>query len=331
MSAGVLSLRRPGALPRWGLPWLVWRQHRLALLAAVAALAVAALVLVLTWSGIRASYTDLGVGSCRDLSQARCRVVAGQFVGRYGWMGQVTDYLALLPMLVGGLVGAPLVAREYETGTFRFAFTQGCGRTRWVVAKLGMLAAAVTVPALAFSALFATWYTPFEPLLGRMSVGGVFDVDGVVFAAHTLFAFVLGAFLGALLRRTVAALGATIAGWLAVVLTTMLFLRRHYPGPVVHRVAPYTMSGHSTGWPLARWWAGPHGEKIGDYQLQRQLGPAGDPAAWAARHGYTAWESYQPPGRFWTFQGLEAGGLFLLAVILAAGTVLLVRRRAMGR
>jgi hypothetical protein len=47
-----------------------------------------------------------------------------------------------------------------------------------------------------------------------------------------------------------------------------------------------------------------------------------------AQHGYTLWTSYQPGSRFWPFQWIEGGWLLALAVLLIAGTVWLVRRRA---
>jgi len=37
---------------------------------------------------------------------------------------------------------SPLAAREFETGTFRLAWTQGITRTRWLAVKLGVVGAA---------------------------------------------------------------------------------------------------------------------------------------------------------------------------------------------
>ena len=42
--------------------------------------------------------------------------------------GQQHTLLQLVPALIGAFVGAPLLARELETGTFRYAWTQGFGR-----------------------------------------------------------------------------------------------------------------------------------------------------------------------------------------------------------
>ncbi|MGH8888947.1 MAG: hypothetical protein ACRDV3_04205, partial [Acidothermaceae bacterium] len=50
--------------------------------------------------------------------------------------------------------------------------------------------------------------------------------------------------------------------------------------------------------------------------------------AWTSQHHYSQWVSYLPNGWFWHFQTVEASGYAILAVLLAAGTVLLLRRRA---
>jgi N-acyl-D-amino-acid deacylase len=42
---------------------------------------------------------------------------------------------------------------------------------------------------------------------------------------------------------------------------------------------------------------------------------------------HTLWTSYQPAGRFWPFQFIEAGGLLALSVLLIAAAVRVVRRR----
>jgi hypothetical protein len=43
------------------------------------------------------------------------------------------------PGLIGVFYGAPLIAGELETGTFRLAWTQSITRTRWLVVKLGVV------------------------------------------------------------------------------------------------------------------------------------------------------------------------------------------------
>jgi hypothetical protein len=62
-----------------------------------------------------------------------------------------------IPVLIGMFAGAPLLAREYEAGTFRFSWTQATSRTRWAAAKLALLGAALAAAASAFGALVSWW------------------------------------------------------------------------------------------------------------------------------------------------------------------------------
>jgi len=47
--------------------------------------------------------------------------------------------VAIVPALVGAIFGAPLIARELETGIFRLVWTQSITRKRWLAAKLGVV------------------------------------------------------------------------------------------------------------------------------------------------------------------------------------------------
>jgi hypothetical protein len=74
--------------------------------------------------------------------------------------------LTVIPILIGALASGPMVARELEAGTFRLSWTQGCGRTRWLLARLGLLALAVTARAALVSVIFSWYYQ-------RVSIFGV--------------------------------------------------------------------------------------------------------------------------------------------------------------
>ena len=129
--------------------------------------------------------------------------------------------LQAVPALIGAFVGAPVLAREMETGTYRFAWTQGFGRWRWTLAKLVALAVAVAAAAGAISVLFSWYYQPYfargQPgpagsLASRLRFApGLFDLRGVAFAAWTLAAFAIGVLAGMLIRRVVPAIVATLA------------------------------------------------------------------------------------------------------------------------
>lgn len=135
-----LTGRAPAAVPHraisWPrLAWVVWRQHRAALTAA--AILLAALSLYLLIMGLRIHSAYAAVASCHPASSARCQNLASGFnisyyenyaVSKIHDIGDppvISALLLIVPALLGVFAGAPLLARELATGTFRFAWTQG--------------------------------------------------------------------------------------------------------------------------------------------------------------------------------------------------------------
>src|SRR5580704_16650872 len=107
--------------------------------------------------------------------------------------------LQVAPALIGAFVGAPVLARELETGTFRYAWTQGFGRWRWALAKLVLLAVVLAAAGAAFGML-VSWYFQPEFATGSQAPGYVtsplvtlFGLRQVTFPAWTLAAFAIGA------------------------------------------------------------------------------------------------------------------------------------------
>ena len=76
-----------------------------------------------------AAYLD-----CTLSHSARCQFKWQTFHDSYGQPGLLGVILLFLPGIVGAFAGARLLARELETGTFRYAWTQGVGRMRWAIA-----------------------------------------------------------------------------------------------------------------------------------------------------------------------------------------------------
>jgi hypothetical protein len=326
----------PRPVPWRRMAWVTWRQHRFALAGAVALLAAWTLYFWIT--GLQVHHAYATVTACQPASSAACGQIISNFNFAYGDTALAASVmLQMVPALIGAFVGGPVLARELETGTFRFAWTLGFGRWRWTLAKLVPLAIAVAAAAGVFSLLFS-WYfqpffadgneTPFTP--------EVFDLRGVAFAAWTLAAFAIGALAGMLIRRVVPAIAAALAAYAVIALAVGLYLRQHYTTPLVTSA----LNVPSSAWVISQWWT-----KGGRFafsgapsnNLLMQLCPpssasfakaAGSPAQCLAQHGYTHWTSYQPISRFWTFQWIEGGWLLALSVLLIAVTVWLVRRRA---
>ncbi len=142
--------------------------------------------------------------------------------------------LVILPAIIGAFWGAPLVARELETGTYRLAWNQDVTRTRWMAVKLGGIGLAAIATSGLLSLLFSWWAGPINAAGGfpnnfsqfvRMTPL-MFASQGVVPAAWAALAFVLGVVAGIVVRRTIAAMAITI-----VVVALLQILWPHFVRP----------------------------------------------------------------------------------------------------
>jgi len=320
-------------LPWRRMGWVTWRQHRIAL-AGVAAL-LGGLAVYLWLAGLHLHHAYAAAVACRPASSDVCLTLLSNVNSASSTA--IAALLQVVPALIGAFVGAPVLARELETGTFRYAWTQGFGRWRWALAKLVLLAVTVTAAAGAFSVLFSWYFQPFFADGWQIPFGPiVFDLRGVTFAAWTLAAFAIGALAGMLIRRVVPAIAATLAAYTGLALAAGMFLRQHYMTPLL------TSNPNVPGsaWIISQWWTKggkPVSQSVLGQVLQQgapQLSPKGgvpqslDVTQYLNQHGYTLWTSYQPTSRFWAFQWIEGGWLLALSVLLIAATIWLVRRRA---
>jgi hypothetical protein len=281
--------------------WVTWCQHRGLLVSVTAVLAVVSAFLLIAGLKVHHDYTALV--NCHPANSDACGALHNSFNDTDWTTGNtVLILMNLAPALLGIFTGPAVLGRELETGTFRYAWTQGIGRVRWTIAKLALLATAITVLAWAFSQLFSWYFDPFLSYEGmNVLAATVFTTRGVAFAAWTLIAFGIGAFFGMLLRRIVPAMAATLGAYLGLSLLAWLVLREDYPVAVSTTNASL-FSGVNTPdspWILKTWTV-----------------------------GNTPWWRYIPVSRFWPMQLIEAGWLLVLAVALGAATVWLARRRA---
>jgi len=337
--------RAPSPRVPWRrMAWVIWRQHRLAIAGVLALFAAAALLVVV--EGVQLHHAYAAVTACRPAGSGACQQAMNNFSGDYSaTAGIVAALLQAVPALIGAFAGAPLLAGVYESGTFRYVFTQGFGRTRWATAKLVSLAALVAVAAGAFSMVFSWAY---GPLLGIKGYGYsslyslFFDLRGIAFAAWTLAAFAIGALAGVLIRRVLPAMFATLAAWSGLVFATALFLRPHY------RAALKT-TNPNIGPPaqvISQWWT-LHGKPVGLSALSTALRPVDvrvvtsgvfqpgpstpanfDPVHYLLAHGFNLVATYQPGSWFWPFQWIEGGWLLALSMLLGASAIWLIQRRA---
>jgi len=131
------------------IPWrrmagVTWRQHRIAL--AGAAVLLGALAVYLWIAGLSLNHAYAAAVACQPANSVTCQGLDSTLDGLDNFLSN-GFILQVLPVLIGAFVGAPVLARELETGTFRYTWTQGFGRRRWAVAKLVLLAVVVTAAA----------------------------------------------------------------------------------------------------------------------------------------------------------------------------------------
>jgi ABC-type transport system involved in multi-copper enzyme maturation permease subunit len=210
--------------------WVTWRHHRIAL--GGVAVFLGALAVWLWIAGLQLHHAYAAAIACHPAGSTACSELVIIF-DTTGGMLKGGFVLQPLPALIGAFVGPQVLAYELETGTFRYAWTQGFRRWRWTLAKLVMLGVAVTAIAGAFSVLVSWYYQPYlDP--GRLYdptsplLHWLFDLRGVAFAAWTLTAFAIGALAGMLIRRAVPAIVATLVGYTVLAVVAGNLLRADY-------------------------------------------------------------------------------------------------------
>ncbi|MGH3267346.1 MAG: ABC transporter permease [Trebonia sp.] len=312
--------------------WLIWRQYRTSAVISAALFAAFAVLMILTGLHVAAQFhahDDIGLDG--------------------GPVGFIVEFTLAVPALLGMFLGAPLVAREIESGTGQFAWTQTVTRRRWLAVKVGWLLLAALAWGGAVGALVTWWSGPKNAAYLNAFSPGTFDVQGIVPAAYSVFAMALGIAAGTLIRRVLPALGVTLGGYFGVRLIIMGWIRQHYMAPVsttfsMAQDLPKDYLPKGAFWQLAQGFRGPNGPiSLPDTNLIKTVGngfPLSDvPAACQthgqgqrmlsclSEHGYAQYLTYQPAGRYWPFQFIEAGIFVALAALLVAVTFAVINRR----
>ncbi|ATO13205.1 transmembrane transport protein [Micromonospora sp. WMMA2032] len=264
---------------------------------------------------------------------------------------------ALVPALLGAFWGAPLVARELETGTHRLVWNQSVPRTRWLTVKLAVAGLAAALVAGALSAALTWAAAPVDQAAGDRFSTVLFGARGLAPVGYAVFALVLGAVTGLLLRRTLPAMAVVFLVVIAVQLAVPNLLRPHYLPP--ERVTvPMTADavnrarnlGSITGGPVVGGLDVPgawvtdisplrtaDGRQLSDAAFGAcfrdpprtgATGTFGDTAVCLGALDLHVDLAYQPNRRFWPFQWIELALYLGAAGLLAALGRWQVRRRA---
>jgi hypothetical protein len=344
--------------------WLTWRQFRAQAIVAATALAALAVTLAVTGPGIAHLYDVNKVGSCQ--ANGDCQPAVAAFLQELS--GKQIDsavyfiglaVVLLAPALIGIFWGAPLIAREMETGTFRLAWSQSITRTRWTAVKLAAVGLASVAVAELASLMLSWWASPFIHAAGLIAnpagapfsesrfQAAIFAASGITPIGYAAFAFALGVAVGLLVRRTVPAMAITLAVFAAIQIAMPLAIRPHLMTPdrvttaldvsaideLSIGTSSFQVGAGSPDLPGAWVYSTQVINAAGSTNLgqapQACQGNGGSQACTSAiaRLGFREVTVYQPASRYWDFQGIETGIFIALALLLAGSCFWLVRRR----
>ncbi|MGP7997850.1 MAG: ABC transporter permease [Streptosporangiaceae bacterium] len=337
--------------------WLTWRQFRVQALTAAAALAAFAILLAATGPHLASRYASSAITGCHGFA---CQTAAITFLSQlqatspYSIVYLLGIALILVaPAITGIFWGAPLIARELETGTCRLAWNQSITRTRWLTVKLTLIGVAAMAVTEALSLMQAWWAAPIGKAVGLggsasiMSEGRfgyfVFPSHGITPLGYAAFGFALGVTVGLFIRRAIPAMAVTLVIFAAVQVVTPLWIRPHLVPP--HRtiatietaqahiipaggstiaVTATHVPGQPGAWITSSAAANAAGQPVTapaacESVIPRALGYGGSPG-WnncLARHGIRVAVSYQPASHYWLLQATETGLFLVLALALA--------------
>ncbi|MBC3990703.1 ABC transporter permease [Streptomyces sp. AC563] len=324
-----------------GLTWVVWRQHRATAWTVLALTAVAAACFGYWFHQQHAFQHDHGIAGC-DILLPTCR---GQRLtdGSLADVVRVldTDYrdvlvragyaMLALPSLLAVFLGAPLFARDFESGSHRLALTQSVSPRRWMAAKLAFAVSLTLVVSLVLTALYGWWWhstwRDFATLVWDTPTP--FLTAGPAGVALALLAVVVAAAVGLVLRRTLPAMVVSLA-----ISGGMLYLLRAWR-PAEHLWPLSTARSTPTHYPdLPRYtlherlrYETSSGERISD-RVCPDLSVEANLARCLREHDVvSSLVEYHPASAYWPTQWVLAGICLAIAAALVAGCLWWVGRR----
>ncbi|WP_199571527.1 ABC transporter permease subunit [Streptomyces murinus] len=246
-------------------------------------------------------YLDRCDATVRDVSDALQAVQHAQFA------------LVIVPALVAALLGAPLLAQEYERRTHRLLWTQSVPRQRWLTGQLLVLGGTSVAVGIVAAVLGGRLRAVTSPTLTHDSSAFSalpYNSFGPVLATATVLAFAIGVLAGELTRRTVPAMVCALAGYTGV-LTLLTWLRR-FLRPTLTRFPPHGYDLAPDDWLLRDGVVTPDGRRLS----YAQCGPTGCP------EGSRVFDVYHSASQLWPTQWTQAA----LTVPLIALALLTVHR-----
>src|SRR5665213_1550103 len=345
---------------------VIWIQHRFSVLVMTGIFGLIATCMLVTGASIHADFVKYLSNKCsyfggNQVNGAECSNLSSSLLHSRDLFTIVEIITHVVAVLIAMFIGAPLVSREFESGSYQFAWTQGTPRSSWLTMKLLFLGTMVVVLAIPLG-LIASWYAQPFNAIGFVShwQPGQFDVSAVTLSAICLTGLLSGVLIGALLKKIVSAIataglmvGGLVIGIFAYLDRAIFSIHTSastwYPSDgnigAVNRFAGAGGGlgsgprGSWGGWLVNIWYEGSNGVhlsvKEGLQVLNRlfssstkQVESPHYKLTWLSNHHYSFWISYQSANRFWIAQGVQATIILALGFILYRVAMTVIRRSA---
>jgi len=313
--------------------WATWRLGR-PLYGTVVVLAIAVGVwLAITGARQESAWLAFSALHCNQPgTSSSCMDAAERYYAASDFSTAGVVVSIVLPGLLGLVVGTPLVAAEYGLRTNRLGWTQSITRTRWLLVKL-LVGVLVTVAIAAALTPVLQWWTGAVQRPRMLSFD--FDVSGIVPVAYALFAFALGALVGAIVQRTGWAFAIGVPLFAGFRYLERSFVRVHLVATTFTTkalIAPvdvwliqqgFVPLGRLTPAPGHTWQSDANAINRCEVAQGFQTKPLATCAAKLRLHFVS---EVQPGSHYWPLQLVEAGVFVAIAAVLLALTVVAVRR-----
>jgi ABC-type transport system involved in multi-copper enzyme maturation permease subunit len=337
--------------------WFTWRQHRKQFLIFGVLLALFAALLIPTGLHFWHAYQTASSACAQARGNLGCDDIQTAIFGSR-LAGAVANTVIMggfaAPLLLGLFVGSPLLAREYEDGTNKLAWTQSVSRRKWLLAKLLWILAFAVLYGLAITLLTTWWSHTLNVLQQSRFVQGHFETQGLMPIAYSLFFTAIGITAGAWFRKTLVALGITLTTFVLCMVVFAQVIRPHYMAPttITSRIGDKTSEGPSGSiWILSRNIVDKNGKTFESFSpanlpancravleqseasgnghggVRVKAGGGGDIEDCLNAAGYHDVTKYQPAYRYWDFQRIEAGIYLGMTALAIATTYWLVLKR----
>lgn len=311
-----------------------WYKHRLSVIGIPAVFLLAALALfadsvvqrhwlsVHQLSGCLAANATTGGSWCESAAWAS-----------FSSPSQTPNVIAVavlaLPVLAGLFAGVPWVAREFESGAFRFTWTQGTGPRHWLLGTFGPLVLLAAVSAAIYGAAAYWWYQVAQWQVGTSIWSwrwSSFELTPLSIAGWTVLTMALALLCGVLIRRVQPAMIAFIVTLGACAYLSQTWLRPWLfgIGTAVKQVSWSTSAGwppSTTTYTVQTWLQTPSGQRVSGPPAVNNV------SAWIAQHHYTSWVAYQPHSHLIWLELARNGILITVAAFAVLAAVWWLRIR----